>query len=145
MGGVQVMLKHMRVERIFVWKSRRMWPVLAEYMLSVAWSYAMLAVALLWLADLFVELPPDYQVPTLLSGWAGIMLGTTCLLQIGVSLALDSRYDATPLRHFFWMIWYPLAYWMLSMAATVVAVPRALFRALRSGRVGVRPDRGIRA
>ncbi len=145
MGGVQVVLKHFRFAHIFVWKSRRMWPVLAEYLLSVAWSYAMLAVALLWLAGLVVELPPEFQVPTLLSGWAGIMLGTTCLLQVGVSLALDSRYDATPLRHFFWMIWYPLAYWMLSMAATVVAVPRALFRRIKKRARWVSPDRGIQA
>ena len=39
---------------------------------------------------------------------AGILLGTTCLLQIGVSLALDSRYEKGAFRHFFWMIWYPL-------------------------------------
>lgn len=121
-----------------------MWPVLVEYLISVTWAYAMLAVALLWVIGLFIQLPPAYRVPTLLSGWAGIMLGTTCLLQIAVSLALDSRYDKGPFRHFFWMIWYPLAYWMLNMAATVAATPRAMSRKFNKRARWTSPDRGIR-
>lgn len=145
MGAMQVLKKHFRMQNIFVWKSRRMWPVMAEYMLSVGWAYAMLTVTILWLLGLFVQLPPDYRVPTLLSGWAGVVLGTTCLAQIGISLALDSRYDkGTPLRHFFWMIWYPMAYWILSMAATVTAVPRALLRQFKKRGRWTSPDRGIR-
>ena len=145
MGGIQVLIKHFRIEHIFVWKSRRMWPVMIEYLTSVVWAYSMLAVALIWLLGRFVVLPENYQVPTLLSGWAGVMLGTTSLLQIAVSLALDSRYDRRPFRHFFWMIWYPLAYWMLSLAATVVAVPLAITRKIDKRATWVSPDRGIRA
>jgi biofilm PGA synthesis N-glycosyltransferase PgaC len=144
MGGVQVLMKHVRIEHIFVWKSRRMWPVLVEYVLSVVWAYAMLIVALLWLAGLFVDLPPEYRVPTLFSGWTGVLLGTTCLIQIGVSLTLDSRYDTGPFRHFFWMIWYPLAYWMMNMAATVTALPRAALRQINKRARWTSPDRGIR-
>ncbi len=144
MGGVQVLMKHFRIEHIFRWKSRRMWPVLIEYLISVTWAYAMLAVALFWLVGLFIELPQAYRVPSLLSGWSGIMLGTTCLLQIAVSLALDSRYDNGPFRHFFWMIWYPLAYWMLNMAATVTAAPCAISRRLNKRARWTSPDRGIR-
>jgi biofilm PGA synthesis N-glycosyltransferase PgaC len=144
MGGVQVLMKHMRVDYIFRWKSRRMWPVLVEYVLSVGWAYAMLVVALLWLLGLFVELPPAYHVPALISGWNGVLLGTTCLLQIAVSLMLDSRYDRRPLLAFFWMIWYPLAYWTLNMAATVTAVPRALLRQQKKRATWKSPDRGLR-
>jgi biofilm PGA synthesis N-glycosyltransferase PgaC len=109
MGGMQVLMKHLRIQHIFVWKSRRMWPVLVEYILSVAWAYAMLLVAVLWFIGMFVELPEQLRVPTLFSGWNGVLLGTTCLIQIGVSLKLDARYDSGGPRHFFWMIWYPLA------------------------------------
>jgi biofilm PGA synthesis N-glycosyltransferase PgaC len=129
-GGLQVLVKNFRIEHIFVWKSRRMWPVLVEYLLSVTWAYAMLIVGLLWLAGLVIDMPPGYRVPSLLSSWAGVLLGTTCLLQIAVSLTLDSRYEKGPLRHFFWMIWYPLFYWMLNMTATVVAFPRVALRRL---------------
>ena len=145
MGGIQVLMKHLRIEHIFVWKSRRMWPVLLEYVLSVLWAYALLMVALLWLIGIFFELPPDWRVPTLFSGWTGVLLGTTCLIQIGVSLTLDSRYDTGPLRHFFWMIWYPLAYWMMNMAAIVTAVPRALLRRIDQRARWTSPDRGIQA
>lgn len=143
MGGMQVLMKHFRLEDILVWKARRMWPVMVEYMLSVVWAYTMLAVAVLWLVGLLIEVPADYRVPNLLAGWGGVMLGTTCLLQIAVSLMLDSRYDNGPFRHFFWMIWYPLAYWMLNMAVTVTAVPRALVRRVKRRARWTSPDRGI--
>ena len=143
-GGIQVFMKHLHIEHIFVWKSRRMWPVLVEYLLSVVWAYAMLVVAVLWLAGLFVELPPDYRVPTLFSGWTGVLLGTTCLIQIAVSLTLDARYDTGRFRHFFWMIWYPLAYWIMNMAATVTALPRAMLRGFNRRARWTSPDRGIR-
>jgi biofilm PGA synthesis N-glycosyltransferase PgaC len=141
MGGIQVMAKNWRIANI--WKARRMWPVLLEYLMSVVWAYAMLVVAVLWLAGQFIELPPEYSVPSLLSGWSGVMVGTTCLIQIGVSLALDSRYGGGSVRSFFWMIWYPLAYWMINMATTIVAVPRALLRNSKKRARWTSPDRGI--
>lgn len=145
MGGIQVVMKHFRIEHVFVWKSRRMWPVLLEYLMSVIWAYAMLAVALLWLVGLFVEMPPELHVPTLFSGWVGVLLGATCLAQIGVSMMLDSPYDTAQRRNFFWMIWYPLAYWMLNMAATVTALPLTLLRRLNERARWVSPDRGLRS
>ena len=141
MGGIQVMTKNWRIANI--WKARRMWPVLLEYLMSVVWAYAMLVMAVLWVAGKFIELPPDYSVPSLLSGWSGVMVGTTCLIQIGVSLALDSRYGGGSVRSFFWMIWYPLAYWMINMATTIVAVPRALLRNSEKRARWTSPDRGI--
>ena len=99
MGGIQVLMKNWRIEHF--WKARRMWPVLVEYLTSVGWAYAMLAVALLWLHRQVFELPPDYRVESLFSGWNGVVLGTTCLMQIGVSLPLDSRYDKGSVQEFF--------------------------------------------
>jgi biofilm PGA synthesis N-glycosyltransferase PgaC len=141
MGGIQVLIKNWHIEHI--WKARRMWPVLMEYVMSVTWAYAMLVVAILWLAGLVIELPPEYRIPSLLSGWNGVMVGTTCLMQIGVSLALDARYDQDSFKSFYWMIWYPLAYWMLNMATTIVAVPRALLRNTKRRARWNSPDRGI--
>ena len=78
-----------------------MWPVLMEYLMSVTWAYAMLVMATLWLAGLIIELPPEYRVPSLLSGWNGVMVGTTCLMQIsvpGADVLLDtlSAMDFSP-------------------------------------------------
>jgi poly-beta-1,6-N-acetyl-D-glucosamine synthase len=140
-GGIQVMMKNWRTTP---WKARRMWPVLMEYVMSVVWAYAMLVLMTLWLVGLVIELPPAYRIPSLLSGWNGVMVGTTCLMQIGVSLALDARYDKGIFKSFYWMIWYPLAYWMLNMATTIVAVPRALLRKTKRRARWKSPDRGIK-
>jgi biofilm PGA synthesis N-glycosyltransferase PgaC len=140
-GGIQVMMKNWHIEHL--WKARRMWPVLVEYLMSVFWAYAMLVIAALWLAGFFIELPPEYRVPAFLSGWNGVVVGTTCLIQIGVSLALDARYDKGSINSFYWMIWYPLAYWMINMLTTIVAVPRALLRNTNKRARWTSPDRGI--
>ena len=140
-GGIQVMMKNWRIEHL--WEARRMWPVLLEFVLSVLWAYSILIIATLWLVGFVVELPPEYSVPTFLSGWNGVMVGTTCLMQIGVSLALDARYDKGALRSFYWMIWYPLAYWILNMITTIVAAPRALLRNTKKRARWISPDRGI--
>jgi len=140
-GGIQVLMKNWRIEHL--WVARRMWPVLLEYMMSVLWAYSILVIAILWLAGFVIELPPEYRVPTFLSGWNGVMVGTTCLMQVGISLALDARYDKGSLKSFYWMIWYPLAYWILSMITTIVAVPRALLRDTKKRARWISPDRGI--
>jgi biofilm PGA synthesis N-glycosyltransferase PgaC len=140
-GGIQVMMKNWRIANL--WKARRMWPVLLEYLMSVVWAYGMFFIAMLWLLGLVFDMPPGYRVPSFLSGWSGVMVGTTCLIQIAVSLALDARYDKGSLRSFYWMIWYPLAYWMLNMVTTIVAVPRALLRNTEKRARWTSPDRGI--
>ena len=93
----------------------------------------------------FVDLPPEYHVESFLSGWNGVMVGTTCLIQVAISLWLDSRYSPDSVRSFFWMIWYPLAYWMFSMITTIVALPRALLRKKKERATWTSPDRGIQA
>jgi biofilm PGA synthesis N-glycosyltransferase PgaC len=143
MGGVQVLVKNWHIQHL--WKARRMWPVLLEFLMSIVWAYAMLAVAALWLAGLVFELPPEYRVESFLSGWNGVMVGTTCQLQVAVSLWRDSRYSPDSLRSFFWVIWYPLAYWMFNMVTTIVALPRALARSTRKRARWTSPDRGIKA
>jgi biofilm PGA synthesis N-glycosyltransferase PgaC len=140
-GGIQVLMKNWHIEHL--WIARRMWPVLVEYAMSVLWAYSIMVIAVLWLVGFVIELPPDYRVPTFLSGWNGVMVGTTCLLQIGISLALDARYDKGSLKSFYWMIWYPLAYWILNMITTIVAVPRALLRDTKKRARWISPDRGI--
>lgn len=140
-GGAEAALRYASV--IGHWRSRRMWLVFAEYWLSVVWSYVLAAIVALWLLGKFVALPETLQVPSLVPGWHGVVLATTCLLQFFVSLLIDGRYERRLLRHFFWMVWYPLAYWLINVFTTVVAVPRTLFNRRRVG-TWVSPDRGLR-
>lgn len=141
-GGIQVLMKNWHIGGL--WKQRRMWPVMIEYVMSVIWAYTMLTIALLWLLGMLVELPPAYRIDAFFSGWNGVVVGTTCLLQISVSLALDSRYDSNPLKSLYWMIWYPLAYWMLNLFTTIAALPRAVFRKNKERARWTSPDRGLR-
>ena len=141
-GGMQVLLKEGHILRN--WRKRRMWPVFLEYLTSVVWAYTMLGVFALWIAGKLFTLPAEYMVPTLIPQWTGVVIGTTCLLQIGTSLFLDARYDRGLWRQYYWMIWYPLAYWTLNVFTTVVAVPLAILRRPGHRARWRSPDRGLR-
>jgi poly-beta-1,6-N-acetyl-D-glucosamine synthase len=141
-GGVEVLLRYGL--KALKWRQRRMWGVVLEYTLSVIWAYVMATIFLLYLLGLMVDLPDTFTVDSILPQWNGVILGVTCLLQFAVSLIIDSRYEKGLWRVYFWVIWYPLAFWLISMATTVVAVPRALFRRRGQPATWVSPDRGVR-
>ncbi len=140
MGGVQVVVKYLWITR--AWKERRMLPVLLEYFVSVTWAYAMAFVMLMWIAGFVFDLPPRWQI-SLIPGWHGILIGSTALLQFFIAMLIDRHYDRQILRYHFWMIWYPLAYWMLNMLTTVVALPKVLWRETGKRAVWTSPDRGV--
>jgi biofilm PGA synthesis N-glycosyltransferase PgaC len=142
MGGFQVVIEHAR--DIGQWRTRRMWGIFIEFLLSISWAYSILLVTSLWVVGRFVALPPYIRVASPIPGWAGVVIGTTCLLQIAVSLLLDRRYDYRLGRIYFWMIWYPLAFWVISALSTVVAVPKLLFRGRHQRARWVSPDRGLK-
>ncbi|MCL1633907.1 poly-beta-1,6-N-acetyl-D-glucosamine synthase [Luteimonas sp. SX5] len=140
-GGVEVMLRHTR--DLLSWRKRRMWAVLFEYMLSVAWAYIMLFIMVLWAVGLFVAMPEQLYVRTILPSWHGVILAMVCLTQFAASLIIDRRYETRVGRNYYWMIWYPIAYWMLSLFTTVTAVPKTLLKK-RKRATWTSPDRGIR-
>lgn len=141
-GGLEVMLRQFR--GLFVWRMRRMWAVVAEYLLSLVWAHTMALMIVLWTVGRFVEMPPALRVDSLLPAWHGVVLALVCLLQFACSLVIDRRYEATIGRNYFWMIWYPIAYWMLSLATTLAAVPKTLIKRRGARAVWVSPDRGLR-
>ncbi|HRA79276.1 MAG TPA: poly-beta-1,6-N-acetyl-D-glucosamine synthase [Burkholderiaceae bacterium] len=140
-GGMQVLVRNW--QPLHAWKVRRMWPVFTEYIVSALWGYAMMGVILLWLFGTVLGLPVPIQVPTLLPKWTGVVIGTTCLLQVAVGMTLDSRVEKGLFRNYFWMIWYPLAFWLINVFTTVVSVPRALFRSTGKRARWKSPDRGL--
>lgn len=144
-GGVEVLLRHGR--SVLSWRRRRMWGVLLEYALSLVWAYVMLTIILLWALGHVLALPAALQVDTLLPRWHGVILALVCMMQFATSLAIERRYEHGLARHFFWVIWYPLAFWALGMFAAVVAFPRTLVIFVRRRQVRARwvsPDRGVR-
>ena len=140
-GGIEVL--HRYFGALLRWRSRRMWLVGLELIASSVWAYIMGAIFTLWVIGFFWPLDPPWFVSSILPGWAGVVLGITCLVQFTVSLAIDSRYEPSLGRHYYWIIWYPLIYWMLHSAATIVAIPKALLKRRGKRAVWVSPDRGI--
>ena len=67
----------------------------------------------------------------------------TCILQMLLSLWIDRRYDRDLMRYFAGTIWYPIAFWTITMATTVVALPTALIRRRGKRAVWTSPDRGV--
>ncbi len=141
-GGMQVFSRYL--PRVLHLRQRRMWLLCGEYLLSVLWAFTLLSLCLLWLVQQFVPQVPGPASLPLLPSTVGVLLGVTCLIQFALSLYIDSRYEKGLGRFYYWMIWYPLAYWLINVLTMAVGVPKALFR--RRGQRGtwVSPDRGVR-
>ncbi len=143
MGGAQVLLKNLDA---WVHPAQRLlWPLLLETIASVVWSYGMVLLAALWVAGLALpaEVVPALASP-LLPHAGGVVLGAVCLLQFAFSTWMDARYDRGLARNLFWMIWYPVAFWMIGCATTVTAYPRVVARGRSARARWVSPDRGFR-
>jgi biofilm PGA synthesis N-glycosyltransferase PgaC len=140
-GGAQVLMKNIDV--VLHPAQNHLWPLLLELCLSLLWSYTLLTMLLLWLAGLVL---PHGVLPIvgspLIPQWSSAVLGATCLLQFAFSRWLDSHYDTGLGRNYYWMIWYPLVFWLINVAATVVAFPKALGRDAGKRARWVSPDRG---
>ncbi len=129
---------------LFSRKGRRMLPILMEYILSLIWAHAVLLTMILAIYGHFTV--DDYQASftdILPSHWV-IILGITFFLQSAVSMLLEKRYERPQLQHFFWMIWYPLAYWVIMATTAVVGLYKAIFTGRKKLATWVSPDRGIR-
>ena len=143
MGGVQALFKHF--PQLFSWRNRRMWIIYFEFVTSLMWAYSMLIAIIISLLSFFMTMPNYLHVLPLLPGWTGVVIGTTCMLQITISMFLDYKYDVGLWKIYFWMIWYPLLYWMLNMLTIVVALPKVVYRNRKQRAVWVSPDRGVKA
>ncbi|MGE0372866.1 MAG: poly-beta-1,6-N-acetyl-D-glucosamine synthase [Gammaproteobacteria bacterium] len=141
-GGMEVFLKYF--PQLKSWRKRRMWMVYLEYLTSVIWAYLMIGVILLYLIGKFVDLPPGMHVATVLPGWSGVVLGITCMLQFAVALLIDARFERGIGRVYYWMIWYPVVYWLLNVLTAVVAAPRAIMKRRGARARWVSPDRGLK-
>jgi biofilm PGA synthesis N-glycosyltransferase PgaC len=143
MGGAQVLLKNLGA--LLQPGQRLLWPLLVEMCASVVWSYAMLLLTALWLLGLVLPAGavPAVGSPLGLQG-SGLVIGATCLLQFVFSTWLDRRHDRGLTRNLFWMIWFPVVFWVLGCAATVVAYPQVIARGRGARARWVSPDRGIR-
>ena len=143
MGGAQVLIKNFDV--LFKPGLNFLWPLMLELLLTLVWSYLMLLVACIWLVDLII---PNHVLPVMSSPFlpygTGILLGATCLFQFMISKWMDSRYEPGLLKNYYWMIWYPFVFWLITVTASILAFPKVLMRGDGKRARWVSPDRGIR-
>jgi biofilm PGA synthesis N-glycosyltransferase PgaC len=139
-GGIQVLLKY--AGTLARPTQMMMWPLFAEYLIGIAWAYAMSFILLLALIDVVYPLPANWHV-SVVPHWHGMLLVATCILQLIIGSMIDRRYDEKLLMYFLDTIWYPVAFWLISMITTVVALPAVVLRGRGKRAVWVSPDRGI--
>lgn len=141
-GGAEVFLKNLR--HIWSWEYRRMWVLFFEFSFSTIWAFTYAVSIILFLLGLVMPLPDNIRVYDLFPPqFTGMVLAVTCLLQFSVSLLIERRYEPRLGNSLFWVIWYPLVYWMLSLFTTLVSFPKVMLRSRQRRARWESPDRGI--
>ena len=143
-GGVEVLLRYFK--RMWRWQSRSLWPLYLESVISISWSFLVLGTLLLLPLELFNETPKE-QLEDLSPSWTSMLLSITCLIQFGISLWIDSRYERRTgglARYYYWMIWYPIVYWLINIGTTVSGFFKAVRKKRGQRAVWVTLDRGLR-
>lgn len=141
-GAFEVLRKHREVLKDY--RLRRLWIIYFDALVSSFWAVLFFITLLAWIVNLFIPHPFLIISPLLL--WWGAVLAVICLLQFFVAITLDRRYDPTLYRTYFWIIWYPMIYWIFNCLANVYALPLSLFTRFGQRRTKVKfssPDRGI--
>lgn len=138
-GGGEVIRRHAGIWTD--WRYRRLWPVYTEYVVSVVWAYSYFILFAIWLLGFILPMPDTHF--RFWPDWKGSLLVLICIIQFGVSLFIDSHYEKGLFRQVFWVIWYPVIYWLLTALATVWATPKALTRKMGTPATWVSPDRGL--
>jgi len=143
-GGVEVLLRYFRP--LWRWRSRGMWPLYLECCISLTWAF--LVVAMLALVPLeWLSSEPQEALEDLSPHWTSMLLCVTCLIQFAVSLTIDSSYERKSggsAQHYYWMIWYPIVYWLINVGTTINGCIKALRKKRGQRAVWVTLDRGLR-
>jgi biofilm PGA synthesis N-glycosyltransferase PgaC len=144
-GGVEVLLRYFG--QLWRWRSRGMWPLYLECCISVSWAFLVVGMLLATPLDWILTVQPQEALADLSPHWTSTLLCVTCLIQFGVSLSIDSVYEKQSggsARHYYWMIWYPIVYWLINVGTTINGCITALLKKKGQRAVWVTLDRGLR-
>ncbi len=143
-GGAEVMLRN--IDILVRWREFRMWPLFLELFVSMVWVYVLAAVGVIAVATYLLGLAHLLSAPAgqvNFGDYVGVLVYTS-LVQFAVGFYLDSRYEKNLWKNFFWVIWYPVAYWLIVVCTTFIGLPKALFKKRGQRAVWTSPDRGVR-
>ena len=143
-GGVEVLLRYFKA--MWRWPSRGMWLLYLECCISLTWAFLVIAMLALVPVDWFSSEPQE-ALADLSPHWTSMLLCVTCLIQFAVSLTIDSSYERKSggsAQHYYWMIWYPIVYWLINVGTTLNGCIKALRKKRGQRAVWVTLDRGLR-
>lgn len=141
-GAAETAIKHGL--SLFSRRGRRMLPILVEYVFSLIWAHSVIFTMAFSIYELRTIDSFKGTIANIVPSHWVIILGATFFLQSTVSMFLEKRYERPRLQHLFWMIWYPLAYWIIMATTAVVGLYKAIFTGRKKLATWVSPDRGIR-
>jgi biofilm PGA synthesis N-glycosyltransferase PgaC len=140
-GGVEVASRYFT--SLGTRKAMRLWTTFAEFVLSVTWAFAIIITFIMFFLTLLFDLPDKMQMVISFPSWTAFFLGVTCLIQFGVSFFIDSRYEEDLHKFYFWIIWYPFIFWIITTLTTLAALPKGLNHRKGEKARWVSPDRGL--
>lgn len=141
-GGVEVMLRYFT--SLFSLRAMGMWPLYLEGCISLLWSFTVILLILLAPIQFLLN-QHNEALGDLTPHWTSMLLCITCLFQFAVSLGIDSRYEQrNGGRYYYWMIWYPIVYWLINIGTAVNGFIKAVRKKRGQRAVWVTLDRGLK-
>jgi biofilm PGA synthesis N-glycosyltransferase PgaC len=104
----------------------RQWPVAYESILSIFWAFCFMILTPLWIFSYSIGIPPVGAHP--IPNFWGMMIATTCILQLTVGVLLDRHYDRSVVPYAVFTVLYPMLYWALTSAIAFLYTPVGLLR-----------------
>lgn len=139
-GGAQAAFSVTR--EILTHRAWRLVVIWANFFVSSLWAYCMIGSVIAWICFELLGKPNPIMSP--IPDWWGTVLACTYLFQSLVGILLDKRYDKGMIKYLLWVIWYPLAFWVLQTLCAVIGTIKAILRPSRARGTWISPDRGLR-
>lgn len=135
-GGMEILRRHYDI--FGDWKTRRMFFVYIEQIISIIWALCWLAMLIILICN-YIVLGEWIALPYI---WKSLFLSVVCLIQFAIAMLLDSRYDKNLVKNAVTAIWYPFLYWYVNALIVIASLP-ALFRKRKKTATWNSPDRGL--
>ncbi len=135
-GGMEILKRHYDI--FGSWKTRRMFAVYLEQIVSIAWALCWLLMLIILIVGWFA-FGEWMALPYI---WKSLFLSMVCIIQFAVAMILDSRYDKHLLKNGITAIWYPFLYWYVNAIIVILSLP-TLFKKRKKTATWESPDRGL--
>jgi biofilm PGA synthesis N-glycosyltransferase PgaC len=139
-GGAQAALGITKL--VIIKKAWRLIFIWLNFFISSLWAYCIWFCVLMFFIDLIFDIPSPYPSP--IPDWWGTVLACTYIFQSLIGILLDLKYEKGSFRYIYWLIWYPIAFWLLSTSCALFGILIAIKRPKNIKGTWISPDRGIR-